>query len=432
MTLNLKVARAFKPLLQPRRYKGAYGGRGGAKSHFFAEQVLLKTYVEPTRVVCIREVQNTIKDSVFQLLVDKINANGVRDFYDIVDNEIRGRNGSLIIFRGMKDHTAEGIKSLEKYKIAWVEEAQTLSAKSLKLLRPTIREEGSEIWFSWNPRFADDPVDEFFRGEKPHPQAISVAVNWNDNPWFPQVLMDEKDADFAKDPDMAEHVWNGAYQVISEGAYYARLLLQAERDGRIAALPHNPALPVYTAWDLGVGDDTSIWFAQRSAGWIHVIDHYATNGQAAAHYVDLLKSKPYTYAKHILPHDAESREWSHGQSRLDTLRQLGLRDLSVLSRVPVDDGINAARLLLPITRFDRDKCKSGLESLRQYRREYDENKRTFKPTPLHDWTSHDADAFRYLAMGLEPDAAVPPDIPKYSSRRKKGQTASDGDAWMTA
>ena len=430
MTLDLKVARAFKPLLTPCRYKGAYGGRGGAKSHFFAEQVLLKTYTEPTRVVCIREIQNTIKDSVLQLLIDKISENGVRDFYDVVENEIRGRNGSLIIFRGMKDHTAEGIKSLEKYKIAWVEEAQTLSAKSLKLLRPTIRAEGSELWFSWNPRFADDPVDEFFRGERPHPKAISVAVNWNDNPWFPQVLMDEKDADFAKDPDLAEHVWNGAYQVISEGAYYARLLLQAEREGRIAALPYNPALPVYTAWDLGVGDDTSIIWAQRSAGWIHIIDHYATNGQGAAHYVDVINRKPYTYAKHILPHDADNREWSHGQRRIDTLRSLGLRDLSVLARVPVDDGINAARLVLPICRFDRDKCRSGLESLRQYRREYDENKRTYKPTPLHDWTSHDADAFRYLAMGLEPDAAVPPDIPKYS-RRKKG-LATVGDAWMTA
>lgn len=430
MTLKLEVARAFHPLLKPKRYKGAFGGRGGAKSHFFADQVILRTYTRPARVVCIREVQNTIRDSVHQLLRDKIVSHGLADFYEVIDNEIRGENGSLVIFRGMKDYTADGIKSLEGFEIAWVEEAQTLSAKSLKLLRPTIRTEGSELWFSWNPRFADDPVDSFFRGEHPHPQAVCVEVNWPDNPWFPQVLMDEKDADYAKDPDMAEHVWGGAYQVISEGAYFARLLLQAEKDGRIASLPHNPALPVYTAWDLGVGDDTSIWFAQRSNGWVHVIDHYATNGQPASHYVDVLKRKPYTYARHYLPHDADSREWSNGQSRIETLRSLGLTELSVLSRTPVDDGINAARLLLPITRFDRDKCKSGLESLRQYRREYDENKRTFKPTPLHDWTSHDADAFRYLAMGLEPDAAVPPDIPKYSRRRKASD--SNGASWMTA
>jgi phage terminase large subunit len=426
-----EIARVFLPLLQPKRFKGAYGGRGGAKSHFFAEQTVIRTYPEPKRILCIREVQKSIRDSVYNLIVQKIDKFEARGFYTITQTEIRGANGSEVIFAGMQDMNAETLKSIEGVDYCWVEEAQTLSAKSLRILIPTIRKKGSELWFSWNPRFADDPVDEFFRGEHPHPDSIAVAVGWQDNPWFHETELErDKDHDYAKDADMAEHVWGGAYQVISEGAYYARLLLQADKDGRIASLPHNPALPVYTAWDLGVGDDTSIWFAQRSAGWIHVIDHYATNGQAAAHYVDVLKKKPYVYAKHILPHDADNREWSHGQSRIDTLRSLGLPNLSVLSRIPIDDGINAARLLLPVCRFDGERCKSGLESLRQYRREYDENKRTFKPTPLHDWTSHDADAFRYLAMGLEPDAAVPPDIPKYSRRRRDGNT--DDESWMTA
>lgn len=210
------------------------------------------------------------------------------------------------------------------------------------------------------------------------------------------------------------------------GAYYGSLLEKAENEGRIAPLPYNPALPVYTAWDIGIGDDTSIWFAQRSGGWIHLIDHYATNGQAASHYVDILKRKPYTYATHFLPHDAQNREWTNGKARLDTLKALGLTNIKVLPRMPEDDGINAVRLLLPTCRFDNKACAKGLDSLREYRREYDEKKGMFKPTPLHNWASHDADAFRYLATGLEPDAAVPPDIPRYSSgRRRRGHSESE-------
>lgn len=220
-----------------------------------------------------------------------------------------------------------------------------------------------------------------------------------------------------------------SFEAAIEGSYYGTLLETAQREGRITDLPVNPGLPVYTAWDLGVGDDTAIWFAQRVGGWLHVIDHYATNGQAASHYVDVLRRKPYTYARHFLPHDADNREWSNGKSRLDTLKALGLENIKVLPRIPVDDGINAVRLLLPTCRFDATRCAHGLESLRQYRRDYDENRRTFRPTPLHDWTSHDADALRYLATGLEPEAAVTPDIPRYSGRRRFQQVNTGGSGW---
>ena len=302
-----------------------------------------------------------------------------------------------------------------------------------EVIRPALSDRRGRLGITGTPKGHNEfyriwAGDEQWSGAQLDDEWFSLMLRASESKLVP----DEELASARKMMSEAQYAqeYECSFEAAIEGAYYGILLEAADKEGRIAALPHNPALPVYTAWDLGVGDDTSIWFAQRSAGWIHVIDHYATNGQAAAHYVDLLKSKPYSYAKHILPHDADNREWSHGQSRIDTLRSLGLRDLSVLARIPVDDGINAARLLLPITRFDKEKCKSGLESLRQYRREYDENKRTFKPTPLHDWTSHDADAFRYLAMGLEPDAAVPPDIPKYRRDRNKAET--QGNAWMTA
>jgi hypothetical protein len=223
-----------------------------------------------------------------------------------------------------------------------------------------------------------------------------------------------------------------SFEAAIEGAYYGALLEAAGREGRICELPVRQDLPVYTAWDLGVGDDTSIWFAQRNGGWLHIIDHYATNGQPASHYVAVINQRGYNYAEHFLPHDVDSREWGNGLRRIDTLRNLGLKNLRILDRTPVDDGINAVRIVLPTCRFDAVKCGAGLESLKQYRREYDENKRTFKPTPLHDWTSHDADAFRYLAQGMKPEAAIPLDIPRYTPNRRKWRNGGSSTSWLTA
>src|SRR5690242_82654 len=186
--LIVEAPDALLPLLKPARYKAAYGGRGGAKSHFFAEQIVLRCFSRKTRVACIREVQASIKDSVRQLLIDKIEKLGLGWAFDVLETEIRGRQGtpsagSLIVFKGMQSYNAHNIKSLEDFDIAWVEEAQTLSDISLRLLRPTIRKDGSELWFSWNPRHETDAVDKFFRGESPPENAVIVSVNWYDNPW---------------------------------------------------------------------------------------------------------------------------------------------------------------------------------------------------------------------------------------------------------
>jgi phage terminase large subunit len=428
--LEVPVPRAFLPLLAPRRFKGAYGGRGSGKSHFFGGRVAEMSAVAEKRIVCIREVQDTLQDSVHQLIVDKINALRLGGF-QITKEAITHVSGSRIIFRGMQHYNATNIKSLEGFDIAWVEEAQDFSQKSFDMLYPTIRKPGSELWFSWNPRYSTDAIDKFFRANPPDPDVIAVEANWRDNPWFGEELRKDMERDFRNDPDRAEHIWNGGYLTITEGSYFGTLIFKAEKEGRIAPLPHDPALPVYVAFDLGIGDDTSIWFAQRSGGWLHIIDHYATNGQPASHYVDVLRAKPYNYASIFLPHDADNREWSNGKSRLDTLKSLAEQyRFQVLPRLPVDDGINAVRLLLPKTRFDSEKCKAGLEALRQYRREYDENKRTFKPTPLHDWSSHDADAFRYLAVGLEPEAAGPTDYPKYTGKRRwQGNSGTGASGW---
>lgn len=218
--LRLKTAAIFRPLLGHSRYKGVHGGRGSGKSHFFAETLIERCYLQPTRAVCIREVQRSLSQSVKLLLEDKIKEFGIEKDFRVMNHYITTPQGGIIIFNGMQDHTAESIKSLEGYDIAWVEEAQSLSQHSLDLLRPTIRKPDSEIWLSWNPRRQKDPVDQLLRGEVKLPDALVVQANFRDNPWFPDVLRQEMEWDRARDPDKYEHIWLGGYEKNSESRVF--------------------------------------------------------------------------------------------------------------------------------------------------------------------------------------------------------------------
>lgn len=218
--LKREVARAFKPLLEDARYKGAWGGRGSAKSHFFAEQAIEESLSGPVDIVCIREVQRTLEHSVKKLLELKIAKFNAGDYFEVQDRRILSRIGGTIIFEGMQNHTADSIKSLEDFGIAWGEEAQTLSQRSLDLLRPTIRRPGSQLWFSWNPSLPTDPIDVLLRSGEPPPRSIVVEVNHEDNPWFPPELREEMEYDRARDPDKYAHVWRGGYQTHSEARVF--------------------------------------------------------------------------------------------------------------------------------------------------------------------------------------------------------------------
>lgn len=434
--LKVDVPEALAPLLEPARYKAAYGGRGGAKSHFFAEQLVLRCYAQKTRVVCIREVQNTIRESVRQLLIDKMQALGLGSFFDPKEGEIRGKNNSLIVFKGMQTYNAENIKSLEDFDIAWVEEAQTFSEKSLRLLRPTIRKDGSEIWFSWNPRHDTDPVDKFFRGGSKPASSIVCPVNWYDNPWFPQVLVDEKNQDYTSDPEMAEHVWGGGYEIITEAAYYAKHIAAAEREGRVGFYPHLPDEPVFTSWDLGVDDYTSIWFFQIVDQRVRIIDYYEASGIGAddivkeampeytrdlqdrvAAMVEIDREERFTYGRHFVPHDIKVREWGAGaKTRVQTLVSLGIPQstIKVGAAQNPEDRINATRRLLPICEFHQTpRVMLGLSRLRRYSRKLNEALGTYLG-PLHDDNSHGADSFGEFAVncGIEPPKAAPEKAPE--------------------
>lgn len=432
-TLTVDVPRALAPLLPPARYKGAYGGRGGAKSHFFAEQLIIRCYRQQTRAVCIREVQLTIRDSVRQLLVNKIAKFDLGWFFDVLDNEIRGRNGSLIIFRGMQSFNAENIKSLEDFDIAWVEEAQTLSGTSLKLLRPTIRKPDSEMWFSWNPRHDTDAVDEFFRGGKTRANAIAVPVGWQDNPWFGEPLLSDMREDYANDPETAENVWGGGYELITEGSYYGKYVAQAEREGRVGYFPYRPTLPVKTSWDIGVDDYTAIWFWQEDGIWATAIDYYEVSGDGAQQIVEvalpelvpaglqrmsttapLERDAPFVYGQHYLPHDVMNREWGAGaKSRVQTLQGLGVKPIKVGARQGPEERINAMRALFPAIRFhDNERVRRGLKRLRRYSRKLNEQMEIYTGV-LHDENSHGADAAGEFAVNCsirppKPDAKPAP------------------------
>lgn len=266
-TLRIDTPRVFAPLLGASRYKGAWGGRGSGKSHFFAELLIERCLMAKTDAVCVREVQKSLAQSVKKLLEGKIEALGVGSAFDIKQDYIGCPYGGRIIFQGMQNHTADTIKSLEGYDFAWVEEAQSLSQRSLDLLRPTIRKQGSELWFSWNPNLESDPVDALLRGENPPPGAVVVKANYRDNPWLPQVLRDELEYDQRRDPDKFAHVWLGEYQRNSEARVF--------RNWRIEEFEVQPEWILRQGADWGFSVDPSVLVQCAIVGRTLYVPHEA-------------------------------------------------------------------------------------------------------------------------------------------------------------
>jgi phage terminase large subunit len=296
--LELDVAAVFEPLLHPAPYKGAHGGRGSGKSWFFAERLVIDSLTNPgLRSVCLREVQKDLKDSAKLLIEDKIQSLGLGKMFDVQRDLIATPGGGQIIFRGMQDYNAESIKSLEGFHRAWIEEAQTLSKRSLALLRPTIREDGAEIWASWNPRKKTDAIDEFLRGDHPPTGAVVVQANWKDNPFFPNRLEQERQHDLEAYPDQYQHIWEGDYVSIFSGAYFATQLTSAKQAGRITQLNADPLMTIRAAWDLGGtgqnADATAIWIYQNVGPKVIVLDYYEAVGQPLASHVNWLRDNGY-------------------------------------------------------------------------------------------------------------------------------------------
>lgn len=356
---------------------------------------------QPTRILCARETQKSIADSVHQLLRDQIKALSLDSFYTVTNAAITGANGTQFAFIGIRQNVGN-MKSFEGCDVCWVEEAQTVSKQSWDVLIPTIRKDNSEIWVSFNPDLETDETYKRFVLEPP-PGASVHKVNWSDNPWFPQVLRDEMEHLKAKDKDSYEHVYEGMCKQAVEGAIYRAELLAAEKENRICRVPYDPTKPVNTFWDLGFADLTSIWFAQSVGFEYRIIDYLDGSQQPLQFYLRAVQDRGYIYDTHFLPHDAQAHQLGTGRSIEEMMRSAGLR-VRIVPKLSIEDGIAAARAVFPRCWFDATKCQDGLQALRHYRYESDPKLGTLKREPLHDWASHGADGFRELAVAIQEPA----------------------------
>lgn len=403
------VATVFHPFLVPARYKGAYGGRGSGKSHFFAELAVMECVQNlGTRVVCIRETQRTLRDSSKQTIVDKIDSLGFAGDFKIFEERIKTPGDGQIIFAGMQDHTAESIKSLEGYKIAWIEEAQTISERSLSLLRPTIRTAGSEIWASWNPTRKNDPIDVFLRQKRPD-NSVVIESNWRhmvEARFWTAELEQERLTELALYPERYDHTYEGAYASAFEGAYFAKALMAVQKEGRIRELVVDPILSIKAFWDIGgagaQSDATAIWVVQFVGERIHILDYIEGIGQPLAYYLDELRRKGFERAVCHTPHDAINSNNITGKRYVDHIRDGGFTAVPPLpnqGRGAASMRIEAVRRILPRCVFD-PRTEPGRQALGFYHEKKDPI-RNIGLGPEHDWSSHGADAFGLMAVCYE-------------------------------
>ena len=394
---QLALPAALEPIWQPMRYKVLHGGRGGGKSWSVAGVLLVMAAAKPLRILCAREIQKSIKQSVHQLLTDQISRLGLGAFFEVLETEIRGINGSQFFFSGLQTHTVDSIRSFEGCDIVWVEEAHGVSKKSWDVLIPTIRKEGSEIWLTLNPDMETDETYQRFIST-PSPDTWVAAINWRDNPWFPRVLDEErKKAKRTMLKEDYEHVWEGKARRVAAGAIYRYEIEALYNDNRVRDVPYDPTLPVHTVWDLGWNDAMSIALVQRGPQDVRIIDYIEDSHRTLDWYVAQLEKRPYRWGTDYLPHDGKTRNYQTGKSTEQLLRELGRRNVVSQARPEdVEEGIKSVRMLFPRLYFDQLKTARLLECLKRYQRRI--HAVTGEPMePLHDGYSHGADCARYIA-----------------------------------
>ena len=404
-------------LFKKSRYKVLYGGQGGAKSWGIARALLILGAKKQMRILCAREFQISIKDSVHKLLCDQIEALGLLGFYEITQATIRGANGTEFAFIGLKNNPTN-IKSFEGVDICWVEEAQSVSRVSWKTLIPTIRKEGSEIWVSFNPELETDETYQRFVVSPPR-DCISIKINYWYNPWFPETLKLEMEASKGRNFEEYQQVWEGLCRQTVDGAIFANEMMKAEAEDRITKVPYDPTKPVHAVCDLGWADATAWWFIQFVGMETHLIRYFEDSQRTMTSYLAQLQTYGYVYDTIWLPHDAQSKTLAAaGRSIEDIVRNAGFKT-RILDRVPVVDSINAARTVLPNCYFDRENTADGLNCLRHYRYEVDPETGQFSKQPLHDQYSHGADAFRYIGLMI-----------KEPAKPKKRPVMAHAGGWM--
>lgn len=404
MQLKIEVPKEFKVLFDldsDLRHIVLYGGRASGKSTSVALSLLVLGMNKKLRILCTREVQNSIADSVHKLLSDLISKYKLNTWEvqkDIIRNK---QTGSEIFFKGLHNNS-QSIKSIEGIDIVWVEEAQSVSADSINTLVPTIRKTGSRLIWTFNRLTENDPVWELIVKKADNRTFVQKINSDAIESLLSKEIIEEREKMRIDNPEMFDHVWLGEPMTAKTGSVFGKQLAQARSEGRITKVPYDASTGVYTAWDLGIGDSTVIWFFQVVGREIHFIDHYEGSNEDLGHYISYIQNKPYQYTTHFLPHDSKARELQTGMTRVEFFNNHGIYNIEVLRptnfSLGQDDIDLVARPKFSLCWFDEEKCQRGLECLRAYHYEYDDKNKLLRNKPEHDWSSHSSSAFIYALM----------------------------------
>lgn len=415
MQLAIELPRKASETLVPRkRFKVLFGGRDSSKSWSIARMLLARGRAKAERILCTREIQKSIAESVHQLLKDQITVLGLEDFYEVQQNYIYGKNGTQFSFHGLSGQTATSIKSFEGTTICWVEEAQTVTKRSWDILEPTIRTPGSEIWVSFNP---DMDTDETYKRfvTSPPPDSIVTMMNWEDNPWRSQVLDAAREKMQVEAPDDYAHIYGGQCRPAVEGAIYYKEVSALRSSGRLCNVPYDPMLKVHVVCDLGFNDYMALILVQRLASEIRIIRYIEDRMRFIPSYSQELLDLKLNYGKLWLPHDGKA-DHLVGPSARKQFMDLGW-DVEIVPDIGVEDGIRKTREMFPRFYIDRTHAGELVNRLGRYRRRV--NAEGQASTPMHDDVSHGSDGTRYLAIVADQfsNSSVTVDDPYKAFRR---------------
>ena len=409
METDLPIPAKLVPVFESDcRYKGAYGGRGSSKTRTFAMMSAVRGYQDAEAgktgvILAGREHLNSLAESSFEEIKQAIlSVPWLNDYYDIGESYIRTKNRRIsYAFAGLR-HNLDSIKSKARILLAWIDEAENVSDIAWRKLTPTVREHGSEIWVTWNPESKNSATHERFRLNPPDDSMI-VEMNWRDNPWFPDVLEQERLEDKVKRPDTYDHVWEGGFLEFTKAAYFYEQFIQVKDENRIKSLPILPSEPMVTCWDIGSSDGCAIWVVQVIGTEYRLVDFYEAWGKPYSHAVKWLQSKGYVYSQMLLPHDAahERQGMEDNKSPKAMLETLMPNvDWEIVPRTPeINWGIQQTRDMFPLFWFDENRCEKGIDHLKAYRKRWSENEKRWLDKPdKAKGHSEAADALRQLAQ----------------------------------
>lgn len=402
MNVVAEIPKKLGFLFEPWQYKVAYGGRHGIKSWSFARALLIQCVEKPLRILCAREYQKSIKQSVHTLLSDQIQLMQLGQYFEVLDAEIRSANGTQFTFAGLHEHTVESIKSFEGVDIVWVEEAQTVKKRSWDILIPTIRKPGSEIWVSFNPELdTDDTYVRFV--VNPPPGCKVVKTSWRDAKklgWWTDKDEQKRLHCQATDKENYPNIWEGKCRAAVIGAIYAGEIATAIENGHITNVGYDPRLKVHVICDLGWNDYMSLGMVQVVRSEIRFIDYVEDNHKTLDWYSAELKQRRYNWGTLWLPPtDGNARDYRTGRSAKEIYAALGW-DTQLVEKLPIETGIRAVRQAFSQMYFDKTKCAVLIDHMKRYRRHVQAATNDEK-TPVHDEHSHGADMVRYTVVSAD-------------------------------